>query len=137
MVDLPKNKFILFVIFYQLFLAIAFLIGGSIGKMMTQKMMGWFRHNPPYANSVTSAGNYPYYYNWKNLLLSVIKLRKPYLKGYRPSVPVVYMYAGKKPFQFHGQRWINYIEKNKENHYEIHEMQAGHWFMKNFPKFIT
>ena len=118
-------------------MAIAFLIGGGIGTFMTQKMAKWFKHNPAYFNEITGARNYPYYYSWKNILQSAVKMKDPYLKGYQPSVPVVYCYAGKKPFQFHGQKWMNYMTNNRDNHCEVHEVQAGHWFMKKYPKFIT
>lgn len=97
-----KDKTLIFIILYQVYLAVAFLIGGKIGAYMTKKMCTWFRHSPPYFEDITGARNYPYYYSWKNLLLSTVKLAKPNLKRYRPSVPTVYLYAAKKPFQFHG-----------------------------------
>lgn len=101
-VELKSIKQIVLVVAYQMYLTIAFLIGGPIGKFMTQSFMKVSKHNPPYADQVNSSQNYPYYYLWKNTLLSAIKLKPKYLKGYRPSAPVTYLYGTNKPFQFHG-----------------------------------
>ena len=100
--ELKKPKEILYVMIYQIVLIISFLIGGPIGKMITQGAMKVFHHNPPYASQVNSSQNYPYYYLWKNMVLSKIKNNKRYLSGYNPSVPVTYLYGSNKPFQFHG-----------------------------------
>ena len=100
-------KPVLYVLCYQMYLAIAFLIGGPIGRIMTQKLCGIFRHSPPYLSNISGAQNYPYYYLWKNVVLGGLKLRPRYLKGYKPSVPIVYLYAAKKPFQFDGGKWLS------------------------------
>jgi hypothetical protein len=107
--ELPVFKWVLFILFYQWTLAIAFLIGGGIGKFMTQKMVKQMKYNPAYFDQITGAGNYPYYYLWKNRFSSMAKLSTPFLKGYRPSVPIAYLYGGKKPFHFHGKRWLEYL----------------------------
>ncbi len=39
----------LYVVAYQLFLVIAFIIGGPIGRIMTQAFAKFAKHNPPYA----------------------------------------------------------------------------------------
>lgn len=62
----------LFVVAYQLFLVIAFLIGGPIGRFMTQALCKLMRHNPPYINQINSSRNYPYFYMFKNKLASAI-----------------------------------------------------------------
>ena len=31
-------------------------------------------------------------------------------------------------------KWMN---ENKDKGCEMHELDAGHWFMKKYPKFIT
>jgi hypothetical protein len=104
--EFPPSRWAFFILFYQWTLAFAFLIGGSIGKFITQKMVKYMKYKPAYFDSITGAGNYPYYYLWKNMFLSIFKLRTPYLKNYRPSVPITYLYGGKKPFQFHGKKWL-------------------------------
>lgn len=74
-VQLKSVKEVLYVLLYQITLVIAFLIGGSIGKAITQGAMKVFKHNPPYAHQVNSSQNYPYYYLWRNTLLSALKLK--------------------------------------------------------------
>lgn len=106
---------IMFVLFYQIFLASAFLIGGRIGKVMSQAVCKLvFKHDPAYFNNISSAQNYPYYYFWRNLILSGLKLKPKYLRRYKPSVPIVYLYADHKPFQFHGARWLRLFDKTNE-----------------------
>ena len=142
--DVPGNveikglKGVLYVVAYQVFLMVAFLIGGTVGKKMTKKMCTIFKHHPNYYERIVSAQNYPYYYMWRNRVLAGLKLKKPYLTRYRPSVPTVYLYAQKKPFQFHGPKWCSLFEgPSKLENYEMHGMDAGHWFMKKYAKFIT
>lgn len=83
----------LYVAAYQLYLTIAFLIGGSIGTFLTQKAVNFFKHDPPYKAAINSSQNYPYYYLWKNMLTTIFNKRKRFLAGYKPSAPIVYMYA--------------------------------------------
>lgn len=101
-IQLKSIKEIIYVVIYQMVLIIAFLVGGPIGKFLTQGSMKVFKHNPPYASSVNSSQNYPYYYLWRNSLLSALKLKTKYLLNYTPSVPTTYLYGANKPFQFHG-----------------------------------
>lgn len=96
--------------------------------------MKLFKHNPPYAQQVNSSQNYPYYYLYRNFLLSSLKLKPRYLQNYRPSVPCTYLYGAVKPFQFHGEKWLQMV---KESGGEVHRMEAGHWFMKKYSKFIV
>ena len=136
--ELKGIKPILFVIIYQMYLAIAFLIGGPIGAWMTRKMVTIFQYNPPYFNKINSSQNYPYYYLWKNVVKSIFNKNKRLLNPkYRPSMPIVYLYAEIKPFQFHGPKWTKWINENKERGCEIHGLQYNHWIMKKFPKFVT
>lgn len=90
------------VIAYQLYLVIAFLIGGPIGKIMTQSFAKISKHNPAYFEEITAARNYPYFYFFKNRIMSLFNKEKLFLNKYTPSCPIVYLYAKKKPFQFHG-----------------------------------
>lgn len=92
-VSLTSKKQILSVVAYQMTLLIAFLLFQSVGKYLTQKVMVFFKHNPPYFQKVNSCQNYPYYYMYRNKILSALKIQKPYLASYKPSGPVVYLYA--------------------------------------------
>lgn len=95
-----QPKQILFIIAYQVYLIIAFLIGGPIGKWMTHKLVKFMKHKPSYKDKITSAQNYPYYYLWRNAIMHKVRGARKYLSGYKPSVPLSYLYAKDKPFQF-------------------------------------
>jgi hypothetical protein len=63
----------LLVLAYQIWLIIAFLIGGRIGKYMTQKFASISNHNPPYFQDISASQNYPYFYAYKNIIMSLLK----------------------------------------------------------------
>ena len=96
-----KAKF--FVMAYQSVLIGAFLIGGGIGNGITKMTSKLFKHEPSYFEQIGSDRNYPYYYYWKNQLLSRMGGHEErILKGYKPSIPVCYFFGKRKPMQFHG-----------------------------------
>ena len=87
-------------------LILAFLIGGKVGSFITRFVcIILFKHSPSYIKHVSADRNYPYFYMWRNVILSKVGKAKRYLKEYTPSVPVTYYYGLNKPFQFHGKRW--------------------------------
>lgn len=78
-----------------MYLLFAFLIGGSIGKKMTQgyaKIVG-LDPNLPYFRRIDSTRNYPYFYLWKQLIKSIFDKRKGFLYKYVPSVPITFLYG--------------------------------------------
>jgi hypothetical protein len=109
-VELTTISQILYVMAYQFFLVIAFIIGGPIGRSMTRAFTRIIKHNPPYFEQINASRNYPYFYMFKNKIMSVFKKENGMLYRYVPSVPVVYLYGKKKPFQFHGDRWLNFLK---------------------------
>jgi hypothetical protein len=58
---------------YQFTLAFAFLVGGPIGKSITQAMVRRFQYRPSYAEAINSSQNYPYYYLYRNMVLAALK----------------------------------------------------------------
>lgn len=82
-------------------------------------MMKLFKHNPEYKDQVHSGQNYPYFYMMRNIVYSALGKEQRLLKGYHPSVPIIYLYAGKKPFQFHGDKWVQEVKKSGG---EVHKM---------------
>lgn len=60
----------LFVVAYQSFLIWSFLIGGFIGEALTRSASKLFKHYLSYLDQIKADRNYPYYYYWKNQLLS-------------------------------------------------------------------
>lgn len=109
-VELTTISQLLFVMAYQLFLVFAFFIGGPIGRIMTQAFAKFNKHNPPYFSQINASRNYPYFYYFKNKIASALKKEKGFLYKYVPSVPIVYLFAKKKPFQFHGNKWLNFLK---------------------------
>jgi hypothetical protein len=69
------------------------------------------------------------------MILSIFKKRNELSRPYVPSAPVVYLYASKKPFQFAGEKWNNYLMENARC--ENHAMDSGHWIMNKHGRFIT
>lgn len=60
----------MFVVAYQSFLVWCFLIGGFIGNGLTRSASRYFKHEPSYIDRIKADRNYPYYYYWKNQILS-------------------------------------------------------------------
>lgn len=90
---------------------IAFVLGGPIGRIMTQALTKFMKHNPPYFDQINGSRNYPYFYMFKHKIIAAFNKNKALIKkDYVPSVPLVYLYAQKKPFQFHGAKWMNYLK---------------------------
>ena len=81
------------------------MIGGKIGKFMCQGVSKFFKYTPKYFDELSGSRCYPYFYMWKNVITSIFNKRNSFLYRYVPSVPVVYLYAKKKPFQFGGKKW--------------------------------
>ena len=78
---------------YQSFLIWCFLIGGFIGGALTRSASKVFKHYPSYLDQIKADRNYPYYYYWKNQLLSRFGKEPRLLKGYTPSVPISYFFG--------------------------------------------
>lgn len=60
------------------------------------------------------------------MLASKLTGQKKLLSGYRPSVPITYFYAKKKPFQFQGKKWEMMVKKSGGT---IEGIDCGHWIM--------
>ena len=126
------NKFL--IIFYQFVLLIGWIIGGSIGRFMTQWIMKLFRYQPAWKNKVDSTWNYPYYYLWKKIIKKGFNVDKAVLPGYDPSCNIVFVWGTKKPVQFYNSAWVALLAKNPKN--EVHSIKSGHWIPKEQPNFV-
>jgi hypothetical protein len=94
---------------YQLILLTAFLIGGWPGRLLCKGVSKFFKHIPKYFDELSGARCYPYFYLYKNLIAGLLNKKKLFLYRYVPSAPVVYVFGKKKPFQFAGDKWTNYL----------------------------
>lgn len=108
-VEVSSFKAKMMVFAYQTTLITAFLIGGFIGRFLTQAVARFFKYCPAYFDKIDGSRNYAYFYFIKNAILSKIGATKKYLQNYKPSVPVAYLYGTRKPYHFHGQKWLQYL----------------------------
>ena len=122
-------------IFYQLTLVIAYLIGGFIGKWMTQGILKFFNYSPPWANRIDSSWNYSYWYMWKRIVLKLGNVEKAYLPGYVPSCNITFIYGAKKALQFHNQAWLDMLAKNPKSEV-IRAENSEHWIQKDEPELV-
>ena len=104
---------------YQWFLAAAWKVGGPLGTRMTRWMRSRMRC-PSDPEPVSWQMTWPYYMTWFGGYRGQIK-------AFRPTCPMLYVYAKKKPFMFHAQSWIDELKSKPGN--AVHEFDTGHWLM--------
>lgn len=114
------------VIAYQLWLAIAWRIGGPIGDWMTLWMARAARC-PSDPRFIDSRMDYPYYIRW-------MKAHGSYRDTVRfePSVPMLFIYGSRKAFLFHTPAWADALAARPGN--RVHALQTGHWVMSEQPQ---
>ena len=115
-------------------LSFAFLIGGKIGKFITQTLMKCALYSPAWKSRVDSSWNYPYYYLLKRLIKAKGSVEKAILTGYKPSCNVVFIYGTRKPVRIFTSAWIETLSKNPRN--EVHAVKAIHWVQNEQPEFL-
>lgn len=134
-IELKGVTAILMVVTYQLILAIAFLVGGLPGRLLCKGVSKFFKYTPKYFDELSGARCYPYFYLFKNKIQGLLDKQKNFLYRYTPSAPVVYVYGKRKPFQFSGEKWTNYLLEHQGC--EIHGLDCNHWIMNKFGLFLT
>jgi pimeloyl-ACP methyl ester carboxylesterase len=103
---------------YQLWLALAWKIGGALGTRMTRSMARWLRcRSEP--SLMSWQMNYPYWMTWTGGL----KASRPI----EPACPVLFIYGERKPFMFHSPRWIERVKALPGG--EVLGLPTGHWVM--------
>lgn len=107
---------------YQLWLALAWRIGGSLGDRMSRYMAGKMGC-PTDPVLIRSQMNYPYYITWFGAYGSY-RLASP---G-QASCRTLYIYGTRKPFMFHTQGWLNTLQRRPGS--QVVAMDAGHWMMR-------
>lgn len=110
---------------YQLWLALAWKMGGSLGNRMTR----WMAHALRCKTNPALMGwqmNYPYAMQWFGSL-----------GGFRgaapvePACPLLYLYGQRKPFMFHSQQWLNSVAARPGC--AVQGFATGHWVMVGDP----
>jgi pimeloyl-ACP methyl ester carboxylesterase len=113
---------------YQLWLALAFIIGGDLGH-------GWRGAWPPgcacryrpaasaraWATPTGSPGPAP---------AARTARRRPFAAD-EPAVPMLFVYGRRKPFLFHSRAWAHALAARPGC--RVLEMKTGHWVMVDDP----
>lgn len=111
---------------YQIWLAAAWRIGGSVGDRMTRFMARKLRV-PVDPAKIGSHMNYPYYIKWAGAYGSYRAVQP-----FEPTVPMLFIYGSKKLFMFHSPEWAD--ELNAREGSQVVALKAGHWMMRDRPE---
>jgi len=119
-------KMVAFAAGYQLFLALAWLIGGKAGDGMTRWMAG--KLNKRADQSLIHSGmNYPYHLRWKHIILH----KSQGMVDVEPACPMLFVYGKNKPTMFHSQEFVDGL--NAKTGSRAIGFDAGHWIMLDKP----
>jgi pimeloyl-ACP methyl ester carboxylesterase len=116
----------LMVLAYQVWLAIAWRIGGAMGDKMT-RWMARALHCPSDPRFIGSAMCYPYYIQWAGAHGSYRHALR-----FDPQCPMLYIWGRKKPFEFHSASWVEALAAKPGS--RALEFNTGHWVMKSKPR---
>ncbi len=111
---------------YQMWLALAWRIGGRIGTGMARRMARAMRCPVP-SEQIGAQMGYPYAVRWLGVAGGFRGLQ-----GFRPEVPMLYVYGERKPFFFHSRPWIERLAARPGN--RVLGFPTGHWVMIGRPR---
>ena len=111
---------------YQLWLALAWRIGGLIGNGMTLAMAR-IAHCPSDPRFIDSRMDYPYYILWMKAYGSYRGVVR-----FEPKVPMLFVYGTRKPFLFHTPAWAEALAAQPGS--QVHAFATGHWVMSEQPE---
>lgn len=111
---------------YQVWLALAWRIGGGIGNAMARGMARRMRC-PTAARSIGAQMGYPYALRWLGVAGGLRGLR-----SFDPQVPMLFLYAERKPFMFHSRPWAERIASRPGS--RVLGFPTGHWIMIERPR---
>jgi cis-3-alkyl-4-acyloxetan-2-one decarboxylase len=116
----------LMVLGYQLWLATAWRVGGSLGDRMA-RWMARALHCPADAPAIGAQMGYPYAVRWFG-----VKGGFGRLHVFEPTVPMLYLYGQRKPFMFHSQAWLDALAARPGC--RVLGLPTGHWVMLQRPE---
>jgi pimeloyl-ACP methyl ester carboxylesterase len=111
---------------YQLWLAVAWKLGGALGDRMARAMAGAMRCPAP-PQAIGAQMGYPYAVQWFGVKGGFRDLRP-----FDPQVPMLYLYGQRKPFMFHSQAWLDALARRPGC--RVVGLRTGHWVMANEPQ---
>jgi cis-3-alkyl-4-acyloxetan-2-one decarboxylase len=108
---------------YQLWLALAWRVGGRVGTGMARWMARRARARSDFG-AITANMGWPYDVQW---------LRGGFKRAqlFSPSCPMLFIYGRHKPFTFHSRRWAEEIAARPGN--VVLALPTGHWVMRQAP----
>jgi len=112
---------------YQLWLALAWKLGGRLGDRMSRYMARLLRCRTDPA-LIGGQMNYPYYTLWTGAFGGY----RPGLSRFEPHCPVLYIYGRRKPFQFQSARWLEQVAALPGG--QVRPFETGHWVMVSDPQ---
>lgn len=107
---------------YQLWLALAWKLGGTLGDSMARKMAAAMKVPTP-AAGIRARMGHPYWQTWTGGYRAA--------RPFEPAVPMFFIYGRRKPFQFHSRAWAERLAAQPGS--RVLEMKTGHWVMVDAP----
>ncbi len=111
---------------YQLWLVMAWRIGGRAGDWMTRRGAALLRARSDPA-AIWSGMNYPYDIQWTGSFGSFRHRLKLV-----PACPMLFVFGKRKPFQFHSRHWADSLAARPGN--RVVGLDTGHWVMREAPE---
>ena len=115
----------LLIVAYQLWLALAWRIGGRAGDAMSRWLAGLMRV-PTDPASIHARMAYPYAVVWFGVAGGAKGLR-----AFDPACPMLFVYGEKKPVMFHSKAWAERIAARPGC--AVLAFPTGHWVMVQRP----
>lgn len=107
---------------YQLWLALAWRLGGPLGDRIARRGARWTRTPRP-LHQVHARMGYPYWIAWFGTHGSYRAARPLPV----PAVPMFYGWGKRKLFMFHSGEWVQRLAAQPGNQAKAY--RAGHWLM--------
>ena len=108
----------LMVVGYQLWLALAWRIGGGLGDRMARRMAKAMKV-PVAPERLHARMGWPYWLTWTGGLKAV--------RPFNLKLPTFFAYGQRKPFMFHSQAWCDALAQQPGC--RALGLRAGHWLM--------
>jgi cis-3-alkyl-4-acyloxetan-2-one decarboxylase len=119
-----KGMFI--ILAYQMWLALAWRIGGRIGDAMARAMARAMPCPSVDSRQVNAQMGYPYAMRWLGVAGGFRGLAV-----FKPQVPMLFMYGERKPIMFHSRAWAERVAALPGN--RVSAFPTGHWIMVQQP----
>lgn len=114
---------------YQIWLAMAWVLGRHISPQLGNRMTRWMAaalRCPAPAAQIGWQMNYPYAMRWFGLAGGLRQAA-----AIQPGCPLLYLYGKRKPFMFHSPDWLAEVATRPGS--AVQGFASGHWVMLDRP----